>query len=54
MVEIRIAICEQMGCLVFLATSVRVTVVALATWYTNYEFVLDVRCVELKNIAARG
>ena len=54
MVVIRISICEQLGCLVFLATSVSLTAVALATWYTNHEFVLDVRFVELEYIAARG
>jgi osomolarity two-component system sensor histidine kinase SLN1 len=41
----RISICKQLGCLVFLATSISLAVVALATWYTNHEFVLDVRLV---------
>ncbi|KAF2012785.1 hypothetical protein BU24DRAFT_484559 [Aaosphaeria arxii CBS 175.79] len=39
----RIPIREQLDILVFLATSISLTVVALATWYTTHEFVLDVR-----------
>ncbi|KAJ8112248.1 hypothetical protein OPT61_g5342 [Boeremia exigua] len=40
---LRISICVQLGILVFLATSIGLTVVALATWYTNHTFVKDVR-----------
>ncbi|KAH6644458.1 hypothetical protein C7974DRAFT_300513 [Boeremia exigua] len=43
MVAIRISICVQLGCLVFFATSIGLTVIALATWYTNHKFVKNVR-----------
>jgi osomolarity two-component system sensor histidine kinase SLN1 len=45
MVKVWISIREQLAGLVFLATSISLTVVALATWYTNHKFVLDVRWV---------
>jgi hypothetical protein len=53
MVEVRIAIREQLGCLVFLATSISLAVIALATWYTNHKFVLDVRLVSCDCFLAR-
>jgi hypothetical protein len=43
MVTIRIPIREQLISLVFLATGISLTVIALAIWYTNHKFVLDVR-----------
>jgi osomolarity two-component system sensor histidine kinase SLN1 len=43
MVKIRIPIREQLVCLVFLATGISLTVIALAIWYTNHKFVLDLR-----------
>ncbi|KAF2999039.1 Histidine kinase [Curvularia kusanoi] len=39
----RVAIREQLSLLVFLATSISLTVITLASWYTNHSFVLDVR-----------
>jgi osomolarity two-component system sensor histidine kinase SLN1 len=48
MVEVRISICKQLACLVFLATSISLAVIALATWYTNHKFVLDVRSVSIE------
>lgn len=53
MVKVRISIREQLGCLVFLATSISLTVIALAIWYTNHKFVLDVRLVDTKGFLAR-
>ncbi|KAJ4982752.1 osomolarity two-component sensor histidine kinase sln1 [Stagonosporopsis vannaccii] len=43
MIRVRITISVQLGCLVFLATSIGLAIVALATWYTNHQFVKDVR-----------
>jgi TRAP-type mannitol/chloroaromatic compound transport system permease small subunit len=47
-VKMWISIREQLGSLVFLAMSISLTVIALATWYTNHKFVLDVRLVNGK------
>jgi hypothetical protein len=47
-----VSIREQLGGLVFLAMSISLTVIALATWYTNHKFVLDVRLVNAKSVLA--
>jgi hypothetical protein len=54
MVKVWISIPEQLGGLVFLATSIGLTIVALATRYTNHRFGLDVRWVntEKKEVKA--
>jgi osomolarity two-component system sensor histidine kinase SLN1 len=39
----RIPIREQLVCFVFLVSGVSLTIIALAIWYTNHKFVLDLR-----------
>jgi osomolarity two-component system sensor histidine kinase SLN1 len=53
MVKMRIPIREQLGCLVLLAASVGLAVIAIATWVTNHNFVLGIRWVLEKERAAR-
>ncbi|KAA8612729.1 CheY CheY receiver [Pyrenophora tritici-repentis] len=43
----RIPIREQLGCLVLLASMIGLAVIAVATWLTNHNFVLDVRSTRL-------
>jgi osomolarity two-component system sensor histidine kinase SLN1 len=43
MVKMRIPIREQLGCLVLLASTIGLAVVAIATWLTNHSFVLGIR-----------
>lgn len=43
----RIPIREQLGCLVLLASMIGLAVVAVATWLTNHNFVLDIRSTRL-------
>ncbi|KAK7181929.1 hypothetical protein DPSP01_009524 [Paraphaeosphaeria sporulosa] len=43
MVKMRIPIREQLGCLVLLSSLIGLAVIAVATWITNHNFVLDVR-----------
>lgn len=52
MIKLRIPIREQLACLVFLAVSLSLTVITLATWYTNHGFVLDVRSVKYNCLLA--
>lgn len=47
MVKMRIPIREQLGCLVLFASLVGLAVMALATWFSNHEFVLDIRSTRL-------
>lgn len=46
MVKMRIPIREQLGCLVLLASMIGLAVIAIATWVTNHNFVLSIRCVD--------
>jgi hypothetical protein len=43
MVKMRIPIREQLGCLVLLASTIGLAVIAIATWITNHSFVLGIR-----------
>lgn len=43
MVKMRIPIREQLGCLVLLASMIGLAVIAIATWVTNHNFVLNIR-----------
>ncbi|KAH7052330.1 hypothetical protein B0J12DRAFT_751978 [Macrophomina phaseolina] len=43
----RIPIREQLGCLVLLVSLVALAVIAVATWVTNHNFVLDIRASRL-------
>ncbi|KAL5119734.1 Histidine kinase osmosensor [Pleosporales sp. CAS-2024a] len=43
----RIPIREQLGCLVLLASTIGLAVVAVATWLTNHNFVLSIRSTRL-------
>ncbi|KAJ4366266.1 Histidine kinase osmosensor [Neocucurbitaria cava] len=47
MVKMRIPIREQLGCLVLLASMIGLAVIAIATWVTNHNFVLDIRSTRL-------
>ncbi|CAO2657860.1 Nn.00g071200.m01.CDS01 [Neocucurbitaria sp. VM-36] len=47
MVKMRIPIREQLGCLVLLASMIGLAVIAIATWITNHQFVLDIRLTRL-------
>ncbi|KAH3949288.1 hypothetical protein HBI56_106740 [Parastagonospora nodorum] len=47
MVKMRIPIREQLGCLVLLASTVGLAVIAIATWITNHSFVLGIRATRL-------
>ncbi|KAF2681081.1 hypothetical protein K458DRAFT_310480 [Lentithecium fluviatile CBS 122367] len=47
MVKMRIPIREQLGCLVLLASLIGLAVIAIATWITNHNFVLDIRSTRL-------
>lgn len=42
--KMRIPIREQLGCLVLLASMIGLAVIAIATWVTNHNFVLSIRC----------
>ncbi|KAF2661971.1 hypothetical protein K491DRAFT_700663 [Lophiostoma macrostomum CBS 122681] len=52
MVRMRIPIREQLGCLVLLASLIGLAVVAIATWVTNHNFVLDIRSTRLSLTAS--
>jgi osomolarity two-component system sensor histidine kinase SLN1 len=43
MLKMRIPIREQLGVLVLLASTIGLAVLAIATWLTNHNFVLDIR-----------
>ncbi|KAI4916547.1 hypothetical protein J4E85_010203 [Alternaria conjuncta] len=47
MVKMRIPIREQLGCLVLLASMIGLAVIAVATWLTNHNFVLNIRSTRL-------
>ncbi|EMD59694.1 hypothetical protein COCSADRAFT_252791 [Bipolaris sorokiniana ND90Pr] len=47
MAKMRIPIREQLGCLVLLASTIGLAVVAVATWLTNHDFVLGIRSTRL-------
>lgn len=47
MVKMRISIREQLGCLVLVVSLVALAVIAVATWITNHNFVLDIRASRL-------
>ncbi|KAF2017674.1 putative histidine kinase HHK5p [Aaosphaeria arxii CBS 175.79] len=52
MVKMRIPIREQLGCLVLLASLIGLAVIAIATWITNHNFVLDIRSTRLSLTAS--
>lgn len=52
MVKMRIPIREQLGCLVLLASMIGLAVIAIATWITNHNFVLGIRCAILSVLPA--
>ncbi|KAF1914232.1 hypothetical protein BDU57DRAFT_287602 [Ampelomyces quisqualis] len=52
MVKMRIPIREQLGCLVLLASTIGLAVVAIATWLTNHSFVLAIRATRLSLTAS--
>ncbi|KAF2182588.1 putative histidine kinase HHK5p [Zopfia rhizophila CBS 207.26] len=52
MVKMRIPIREQLGCLVLLASLIGLTVIAIATWVTNHDFVLSIRATRLSLTAS--
>ncbi|KAF2638384.1 hypothetical protein P280DRAFT_83743 [Massarina eburnea CBS 473.64] len=52
MVKMRIPIREQLGCLVLLSSLIGLAVIAIATWITNHNFVLDVRSTRLSLTAS--
>ncbi|KAF1831294.1 putative histidine kinase HHK5p [Decorospora gaudefroyi] len=52
MVKMRIPIREQLGCLVLLASMIGLAVIAVATWLTNYNFVLGIRSTRLSLTAS--
>ncbi|KAH6643000.1 hypothetical protein C7974DRAFT_114348 [Boeremia exigua] len=52
MVKMRIPIREQLGCLVLLASMIGLAVVAVATWVTNHNFVLNIRSTRLNLTAS--
>jgi len=52
MVKMRIPIREQLGCLVLLASLIGLAVIAIATWITNHNFVLEIRATRLSLTAS--
>ncbi|OCL01997.1 hypothetical protein AOQ84DRAFT_305546 [Glonium stellatum] len=52
MVKMRIPIREQLGCLVLLASLMGLAVIAIATWITNHNFVLNIRATRLSLTAS--
>ncbi|KAH7390940.1 hypothetical protein DE146DRAFT_767044 [Phaeosphaeria sp. MPI-PUGE-AT-0046c] len=52
MVKMRIPIREQLGCLVLLASTIGLAVIAIATWLTNHSFVLGIRATRLSLTAS--
>ncbi|USP79128.1 uncharacterized protein yc1106_06402 [Curvularia clavata] len=48
----RVPIREQLGCLVLLASTIGLAVIAVATWLTNHDFVLGIRSSRLTLTAA--
>ncbi|KAF2139923.1 uncharacterized protein K452DRAFT_327849 [Aplosporella prunicola CBS 121167] len=52
MVKMRISIREQLGALVLLTSLVALAVISVATWVTNYNFVLDIRASRLSLAAS--